>query len=188
MNEKDFYASLGVPLSAISNSDITSNVEQVDFVFGKKNKDKVTITTRRQLSCFESMKKHPKDGLYCIYSTSSICQKIACFSIFKYAIARAFKKKTSMPYWHIVTSDGFGDKVSRKELLQNPSLLVIDGLTDKSSQVKTELVRDIIARYSNIPVVLLVRTTNLNSFNSKTYIQPNRFLWLAESEKGEREI
>lgn len=184
----DFYASLGVPLSAISNADITSNVEQIDFVYGKRKTDKVIISSRRQISCFENMKKKPKDGLYCIYSTSVTCQKIAAFTIFKYAIAKAFKKKLAMPYWHIVTSDGFGDKVSRRELLQQPSLLVIDSLTDKSSQVKVELVRDIIARYSNIPVVLLVRTSNLNSFNNKTYIQPNRFLWLVNNEKESREL
>ena len=174
-----FFSSLGVPFSAISDTDISRKIANTPFKI--KNKS-ITILASRQKESFVMMQKNPRNGLCCIYSSSITYQRLAAFTIFRKAIGRAFKKKDSMPYWHQLTNQ-FEDVVSKRELLQQPSLLVIDGLTDKSQPAKVELARDIITRYQNIPVVLLVTTSNPIRFTESTLIQPNRLLWLEDQKE-----
>lgn len=174
-----FFSSLGVPVSAVSDADVSRKI--VDVPFKIRNKT-ITVRSANQKESFLMMQKNPRNGLCCIYSESIIYQRLAAFAIFRRAIGRAFKKKDSMPYWHQLTNQ-FEDAVSRRELLQQPSLLVIDGLTDKSQPAKIELARDIITRYQNIPVILLVTTSNPIRFTESTFIQPNRLLWLEDQKE-----
>lgn len=171
-----FYASLGVPMSAVSNHSILKKIQQTSFTV--RNKLKV-IPAANQLKCYKSMLNEPRNGLCCIYSMSPIYQRVAAFHIFRKAIVRAFNKKTSMPYWHKLTNE-FNDSVSRRELLQQPSLLVVDGVSDKTMPAKIELARDIITQYLSIPVILLVTTAKPAKFTESTLIMPNRFVFLED--------
>jgi hypothetical protein len=68
------------------------------------------------------------------------------------------RQQVSLPYWHFVKGS-FEDKLRDHEGTQmrvgNPALIVLDGIADNSTNVKFEIVRDLLEQYSSIPRIVI---------------------------------
>ena len=157
----------GVPHSAFMRANVGVNMDEaVVKIEAELSGTKLRkLTTQRQLRNFEKLYDNPLRGSYLFVISSyptDLRAKNVALSIMARAMDHFYKKKRenrallrrTPPVWHNVMG-GFKDKFLDTDSAITPSLLILSNVTDDSTQLKCEKLRDIIVKYDNIPRIVV---------------------------------
>lgn len=123
------------------------------------------LSVVRQIRGFKQIIENPLWGSY-IYVISSfpsdLRAKNLAVAIMAKAMDQFYKKKQTnklllkrtAPVWHNIMG-GFRDKFLEQEGAPMPSLLVLSNVTEDSTQLKIEKLRDLIVKYDGIPRIVV---------------------------------
>lgn len=88
----------------------------------------------------------------------------------------------ALPLWHMVNGS-FQDRL-RDQSEERPSLLVLSNITEQSTNVKFEKVRDLLEMFSDIPRIIVCTPTDpLTLVNRRIYMPLNHAFMLATARK-----
>lgn len=157
----------GVPRSSFLRAGSKINLEEsVHGIAAELHKTKLRkISVSKQIRTFEKIMENPLWGsyLYVISSfPSDLRAKQIALSILHKAHEKYYQKKAnnkilmkrSTPVWHNVMG-GFKDTYLERDLAHPPALMVLSNVVEDSSQTKFEKLRDLLAMYENIPIIVV---------------------------------
>jgi hypothetical protein len=132
------------------------------------------VSTQRQLKNFEKMWDNPLWGSYLFVISSfptDIRAKHVALSVMAKAMDQFYRKKRdnknlikrTPPVWHNVMG-GFKDKYLDSDMSMTPSLLILSNVTDDSTQLKCEKLRDILVKYDSIPRIVVTCSSDPLTF------------------------
>lgn len=132
------------------------------------------ISVAKQIRSYEKIIENPLWGsyLYVISSyPSDLRAKQVALSIMQKATEKFYQKKTnnkilmkrSSPVWHNVLG-GFKDRYLEADLAHKPAFMVLSNVIEDSSQTKLEKLRDLLAMYESIPIVVVTSAQDPLSF------------------------
>lgn len=88
----------------------------------------------------------------------------------------------SLPLWHFVNGS-FHDRL-RDSMEERPSMLILSNITDQSTNVKFEKVRDLLEMFSDIPRIIVTTPLDpLTLVNRRIYLPLNHAFMLATARK-----
>lgn len=164
----------------------------VDFKPKTKHFKSTMVTTASQIATFEKLMTKPIKGstLYVVssyptddraklFGSNVMCQAIAQYKTMNMK-QRSGKTK---PYWHHLYN-GYRDKLLDGDLQGKPSFIVISNINEQSSQLKFEKLRDIMERYSDVPILIIMGSTAdpTTILIERTYKRPDKAFFLTENE------
>ena len=157
----------GVPHSAFLRANSSINIdESVVKIECELNGTKLRkVSTSRQVKNFEKMWENPLWGSYLFVISSyptDIRAKNVALAVMAKAMDQFYRKKRenkvlikrTPPVWHNVMS-GFKDKFLDTEINVLPSMLILSNVTEDSTQLKMEKLRDLIVKYDGIPRIVI---------------------------------
>ena len=157
----------GVPHSAFMRANASVNVDEsavkIECELNGTKLRKVPIA--RQVKNFYKMWENPLWGSYLFVISSyptDIRAKHVALAVMARAMDQFYKKKRenkvlikrSPPVWHNVMS-GFKDKYLDSDTNVMPSMLILSNVTEDSTQLKMEKLRDLIVKYDGIPRIVV---------------------------------
>ncbi len=157
------------------------------------------IKTRRvlkktQLAHFDRFMEHPF-ALPQIVAVSSFPNDGKAKMLAAYMMQRAYKAHISgkfrltrsrhLPIWHTLHG-GYYDNLRDGRSEEKPSLLVLSNITQDSTQVKFEKLRDLLEMYNDIPRIIVMTSNDpLTIANTRLFMPINTALYLATARKVE---
>lgn len=120
----------------------------------------------------------PNDGKAKMLAAFIMQQALKAHLSGKYRSARG----KALPLWHMVNGS-FQDRL-RDNSEERPSMLVISNITEQSTNVKFEKVRDLLEMFSDIPRIIVCTPTDpLTLVNRRIYLPLNHAFMLATARK-----
>lgn len=130
-------------------------------------------------STLYAISSYPTDDRAKLFASNIMCQAVLQFRSMNMK-QRAGKAK---PYWHHLYN-GYRDKLLDGEINGKPSFIVISNINENSSQQKFEKLRDIMERYSDVPILVVMGSTvdPFTLVTTKTYKSPDKAFFMTENE------
>lgn len=164
---------------------VVSIVSKVD---GLKTKN---IPKQVQLSKFTTLLENPIASPYLMIISSmpndGKAKHVGAFIMSKVINLQLHNKVATkgrqLPLWHTLTGS-FQDSLRDSKTLVNPSLLLFSNITDESTNVKIEKLRDLLEIYSHLPRIVMITGTDAMTFaNTRLRLPVNHVLNLSTAKK-----
>tara|TARA_Y100001963_G_scaffold156562_1_gene250476 strand:+ start:341 stop:979 length:639 start_codon:yes stop_codon:yes gene_type:complete len=150
------------------------------------------VNTSSQVETFDALVKKPIKGSQ-VYAVSSFptddraklfASNVMCCAIDQFkGMNMKQRAGKGRPYWHHMYG-GYRDKLLDGDLSHKPSFIVVSNLTEQSSPLKFEKLRDIMEKFSDVPILVVFGSTldPVTLMVERIYKRPNHAFFLTENQ------
>jgi hypothetical protein len=169
-------------LFGIPSFEIDSYIKEIEVP--AKDNGFIELSRSRQIRIIKKLLENPYENNLVVIGGEFYANKAQALAllIMRYAIANRGTNK--LPYWNYLTGT-FKDKIRDDPAFNlrigKPGLLILDGLTATSTDVKLEKTFDLVQTISAPKILVCCGVDPVSFCRNKLYVKPDCFLYLSET-------